>query len=97
MVQKAPTIYQDTDHGRQIIPGKFVLGGKDEVRFEITQYDRSKTLVIDPLLIYSTYFGGRATDEAFGVSVDASGQAYIVGRTFADLSFLSAVRSSQTV
>lgn len=87
MVQKAPMIYQETDHGRQIIPGKFVLGDKDEVRFEITQYDRSKTLVIDPLLIYSTYFGGKATDEAFGISVDNSGQAYIVGRTFADLSF----------
>ncbi len=87
MIQKAPMIYQETDHGRQIIPGKFVLRGKDEVRFEITQYDRAKTLVIDPLLIYSTYFGGRATDEAFGVAVDNSGQAYIVGRTLADVTF----------
>jgi len=87
MVQKVPVIYQETDQGRQIIPGKFVLRGKDEVRFEITQYDRAKTLVIDPLLIYSTYFGGRATDEAFGVAVDNSGQAYIVGRTLADVSF----------
>lgn len=87
MIQKVPVIYQEADHGRQIIPGKFVLRGKDEVRFEITQYDRSKTLVIDPLLIYSTYFGGKATDEALGISVDNSGQAYIVGRTFADLSF----------
>ena len=80
-------IYQETDQGRQIIPGKFVLRGTDEVGFEISQYDRAKTLVIDPLLIYSTYFGGGATDEAFGVAVDNSGQAYIVGRTFADLTF----------
>ena len=87
MIQKVPVIYQETDHGRQIIPGKFVLRAKDEVGFEITQYDRSKTLVIDPLLVYSTYFGGRAADEALGVAVDNSGQAYIVGRTFADLSF----------
>jgi len=86
-IQKSPTIYQATDQGRQTIPGKFVMKSFDEVGFEIGEYDQSKPLIIDPLLIYSTYFGGKATDEAFGVSVDNSGQAYLVGRTLADTSF----------
>ncbi len=87
VVQKAPTIYQDTDEGRKMIAGSFVLRNKNEVGFKVSPYDRSQPLVIDPILVYSTYFGGKAADEAFGVSVDNSGQAYIVGRTLVDLSF----------
>ncbi len=87
VVQKAPTIYQETAEGRRMIAGNFVLKGADEIGFEISAYDPAKPLVIDPILVYSTYFGGVASDEAFGVAVDNSGQAYVVGRTLADLTF----------
>lgn len=87
-IQKTPTIYQDTNEGRQIIPGKFVLKGTNVVGFEIADYDRSRELVIDPVLSYSTYLGGKLSDEALGVSVeDSQGQAYITGKTIADVSF----------
>ena len=33
-------------------------------------------------LVYSTYLGGGASDEANGVAVDATGSAYVVGDTF---------------
>src|SRR5262249_15830312 len=39
---------------------------------------------IDPsgsTLVYSTYFGGSGDDRGAGIAVDASGQAYVVGRT----------------
>src|SRR6185295_8026730 len=87
VIQKAPTIYQETAEGRRMITGNFVLKGADEIGFEISEYDPAKPLVIDPILVYSTYFGGAASDEALGVAVDNSGQAYVVGRTFADLTF----------
>jgi len=32
-------------------------------------------------LVYSTYLGGSDLDEAFGIAVDASGSAYITGKT----------------
>jgi uncharacterized protein (TIGR03437 family) len=32
-------------------------------------------------LIYSTYLGGDVSDEAFGIAVDANGNAYVAGRT----------------
>ncbi len=33
-------------------------------------------------LLYSTYLGGSVTDGAFGIAVDAGGQAHITGRTW---------------
>lgn len=32
-------------------------------------------------LVYSTYLGGSARDSAFGIAVDAAGNAYVTGRT----------------
>src|SRR5215470_16498427 len=32
-------------------------------------------------LVYSTYFGGSALDEAHGIAVDTAGNAYVTGQT----------------
>lgn len=43
-------------------------------------YDSKQTLIIDPL-IYSTYLGGSGQDQGNSISVDALGNAYIMGIT----------------
>ncbi len=48
--------------------------------FECGDYDKSKTLVIDPL-VYSTYLGGGYADAAYGVTVSARTRAYATGMT----------------
>ena len=58
-------------------------------------YDQKKSLVIDPVLGYSTYLCGSAFDDAFGVAVDASGNAYIAGYT-SSLNFPISSQASQT-
>ena len=53
----------------------------NEGSFRLGAYDRGKELVIDPPLIYSTYYGGSGLDYAYAVSVDSIGNTYVVGST----------------
>jgi uncharacterized protein (TIGR03437 family) len=82
--QHAPVIYQQRNGKREIISGRYALytnNGRQEVGFEIGRYDTSRTLVIDPVLIYSTYFGGSAADTAESITVDSAGNMYVSGVT----------------
>ncbi|HYI12644.1 MAG TPA: SBBP repeat-containing protein [Thermoanaerobaculia bacterium] len=81
VVQHAPKLYQDGSEGRIPVVGRYVLRGRREVGFEIGAYDATRTLVIDPILEYSTFLGGALNEEAFGVAVDAEGSAYVTGPT----------------
>lgn len=49
--------------------------------FEVASYDQRYPLVIDPVLVYGTYFGGGDIDNSLGIAVDLSGNAYVVGYT----------------
>jgi hypothetical protein len=44
-------------------------------------YDHTQPLVIDPILRYGTLLGGSGADVARGVAVDATGAAWVGGRT----------------
>ncbi len=74
-----PRIYQERAAKTIGVPGRFVARGRDEVGFEVGAYDRNHALVIDPVLIYSTYLGGLHLDGAYGVAVDSAGNAYVAG------------------
>lgn len=81
VVQHAPVLYQNGPQGRTPVSGKYVLRGRREVSFAIGAYDATRTLVIDPVLEYSTFLGGALNEEAFGVALDAAGSAYVTGPT----------------
>jgi hypothetical protein len=79
--QQKPVVYQEVDGSRKEIAGSYVVKGNREVGFTIGSYDMSRPLVIDPVLIYSTYFGGNNVETAHGIAVDAAGNAYVTGFT----------------
>jgi hypothetical protein len=81
MSQPRPFIYQEVDGVRRIVEGRYVLKGQRRVGFEVEAYDRSRPLVIDPVLVYSSYLAGSGADEATSIAVDAAGNAYVTGIT----------------
>ena len=76
-----PLVYQESNGVRNQIEGKYRLRGGHQVSFEVAAYDANKPLIIDPVLIYSTYLGGGGADFGFGIAVDGSGSAYVTGYT----------------
>jgi hypothetical protein len=76
----APTLYQKTGDVRQFVEGRFVLAGQ-QVRFEVGSYDKSKELIIDPAVTYSTYLGTTVEDRVNAMAVDAAGNVYMTGQT----------------
>ena len=74
--QHKPVVYQEVNGIRRTIQGRYVLKGT-QVGFDLGDYDRSRPLVIDPVLSYSTGgLGGTA------IGVDGSGNAYVTGIIF---------------
>ncbi len=90
---KAPRVYQKFGDEERTVAGGFELRGKDEVGFKLGAYDHSRTLVIDPILVYSTYLGGSGAEScsyitglAFtpgcpAITVDSASNAYVAGST----------------
>jgi hypothetical protein len=81
VTMKKPVAYQEGNGGRQIVEAKFVMKSHGQVGLTLGNYDRSRELVIDPSLNFATYFGGSGQDEAFGIALDSSLNAYITGDT----------------
>jgi uncharacterized protein (TIGR03437 family) len=78
---RRPEVYQEIAGVRRPVEGRFVLAGRDRVGFAVGAYDRTQPLVIDPVLVYSTYLGGGRDDVGRSVAVDAEGNAYVTGQT----------------
>lgn len=76
-----PVAYQDHLGGRQPVAVRYQIGASGEITFELGEYDRTRTLVIDPVVAYSTYLGGGGTDFAQGIAVDTDGSVLICGYT----------------
>lgn len=81
IVQRKPFVYQQRRGLGLPVQGRYVLQGGNRVGFEIGNYDRSQPLVIDPVLVYSTYLGGGGGDQGTSVALDSAGKAYVTGVT----------------
>jgi hypothetical protein len=79
--QPKPLVYQESAGRRIVIDGRYVLRARSEVTFAVGSYDRARPLVIDPVLVYSSFLGGSGLDTASGVAIDAAGNIWIGGTT----------------
>jgi len=78
---EAPRAYQQVDGSEQPVEARFVLRGSNRVGFSVENYDHSRELVIDPVLNFSSYFGGSGDELATSVAVDGAGFIYLTGST----------------
>jgi Beta-propeller repeat len=78
--QRKPVIYQEIDGVRREIVGTYTRTGPHQVGFRVAAYDKTRPLVIDPVILYSAYVG--STDYlGTDIAVDALGNAYLTGTT----------------
>ncbi|MGA9509717.1 MAG: SBBP repeat-containing protein [Candidatus Sulfotelmatobacter sp.] len=78
---QSPVVYQQSNGMRLPVGGGYVVKDSTHIGFHIASYDVSKPLVIDPVLVYSTYLGGSGTEYPTGIAVDTGGSVYVGGYT----------------
>jgi len=76
-----PVVFQETSGQKTMVTARYQIRG-DYIGFQLGPYDRSKTLVIDPALVYGTYLDGTDGFERYtSLLVDSAGFAYVLGST----------------
>ena len=84
LTEQVPEAWQlDTNGVQRTVTTKYALTEDGATQFIVGEYNHAQPLVIDPGLIYSTYLGGSAYDQGYGIAVDSSGSAYITGASTA--------------
>lgn len=82
IIQHAPVAYQTVLGQRQEIAAGYKISDKHTAMFVLGAFDRSEPLVIDPVLTYSTYYGGNYGETAWAIAVHPTdGSIYVAGET----------------
>lgn len=66
---------------REFREGRFQIDAENRVHFKLGAYDHTRPLIIDPVVVYSTYLGGNTSDNGAWIAVDSQGNAYVTGNT----------------
>lgn len=64
----------------QEVKSKYIITNDSTIAFEIEEYNKTKILIIDPL-VWATYYGGNQDDGFTSVCVDNFDNLYITGYT----------------
>ncbi len=107
IIHKKPYVYQEIDGKRVEREGSFrvqdikpLSRNRKQVvyGFEVASYDKKYPLVIDPVLVYSTFLGGSGNDVAHDIAIDSIGNVYITGTTYStDFPMVSALYGKQQI
>ncbi|WP_293395863.1 Calx-beta domain-containing protein, partial [Nevskia sp.] len=84
--QDKPLVYQERDGQRTAIEASYLLSqpsdaGATEIAFAVADYDRMRALVIDPVLVYSTYLGGTGNESVAAITSTDAGELIVTGTT----------------
>lgn len=81
VTEDVPFSYQPSSAGRKAVVCNYQLKG-NIVRFNVDDYDRNTTLIIDPAIIFSSFSGSIADNWGFTATPDKLGNFYAGGIVF---------------
>jgi len=76
-----PYTFQSRETGREEISSKYSIKN-NIVKFRIDNYDKTKTLIIDPTLVFSSFSGSRDDNWGYTATYDGAGNFYGGGIVF---------------
>ncbi len=83
VIQHPPVAYQTIGDQRREVAASYKILDAHTATFALGDYNRNEPLVIDPVLTYSTYFGGNYGDTGWAIAVNPTdGSIYVAGQTF---------------
>ncbi len=80
-VQRKPHAYQTIEGEKRPVDAAFRVASDGTVGFALGKYDKSATLVIDPVIEYASYLGGSGDDSPRAVTIGPDGFIYVTGFT----------------
>jgi hypothetical protein len=81
LLQAKPTAYQMSGHRRRPVSAWYVPAGHSTFAVHTGRYMRRRQLIVDPIVSFETYLGGREGDSGKAIAVGPNGNAYVTGLT----------------
>jgi hypothetical protein len=78
---RRPVAYQEGPEGRREVFCRFEPRAGGSFGVVLGPYDRSRPLVVDPVVEYASPLGGAGRDAAWAVARDGAGNVYVAGET----------------
>jgi hypothetical protein len=80
-MEDKPFLYQSVGGKRVEVAGSFEKLANGSIGFHTADYDRAQTLIIDPSIMFSGYFGGSTEDDITAVGIDNLSNIVVAGWT----------------
>ncbi len=80
--ESRPVVFQFIDGIEHSVESSFEIVSTSEYRIALGNYDRSRELIIDPVLDWSTFWGGSQSDNSKILKVSQDGHIIIAGNSF---------------
>src|SRR6266508_3711297 len=82
LIERAPRAWQDISGVRVPVSVTYQVAVNGSASFNLGAYDHSQPLTIDPVLSYSTFLGGSGSEDSNAITVDSTGNAYVIGGSY---------------